>query len=88
MTIMLAYLLTKGLPICVFQENVTPMGLLGAYNLCFSGSFAIFMYLVRKAHVFHYYMHILTFVIILLLLDLISSLSFHCIIQIKITFII
>ena len=29
-TSILAYLLTKGLPICVFQEHVTRMGLLGA----------------------------------------------------------
>ena len=30
MTSMLAEPLTKGLPICVFQEHVTHMGLLGA----------------------------------------------------------
>ena len=40
MTSMLADPLTKGLPICVFQEQVTHMGLLGASTLCFSGSFA------------------------------------------------
>ena len=40
MTSMLANPLTKGLPICVFQEHVTYMGLLRALNLCFSGSFA------------------------------------------------
>ena len=39
-TSMLIDPLTKGLPICVFQEHVTLMGLLGAENLCFSGSFA------------------------------------------------
>ena len=50
MTNMLADPLTKCLPICVFQEHVTRMGL------------CIFMYFVRKAH---YYTHILTFVIIL-----------------------
>ena len=38
-TSMLADSLTKGLPICVFQEHVTCMGLLGAQTLCFSGSF-------------------------------------------------
>ena len=62
---MLADPLTKGLHICVFQEHVTRMKLLGAYNLCFSGSFSFFMYFVRKTHVFCYYMHILMFVIIL-----------------------
>ena len=30
--------LTKGLPIVVFQEHITRMGLLGAQNLCFSRS--------------------------------------------------
>ena len=39
-TSMLADPLTKGLPICVFQEHVTRMGLLGASTLFFSGSFA------------------------------------------------
>ena len=39
-TSMLANSLTKGLPICVFQEHVTRMGLLGAQNLCFNGSFS------------------------------------------------
>ena len=39
MTSKLADLLTKGLPICVFQEHVTRMGLLGALILCFIGSF-------------------------------------------------
>ena len=38
MTSMLVDPLTKGLPICVFQEHVTRMGLLGASTLCFSGS--------------------------------------------------
>ena len=37
---MLADPLAKGLPICVFQENSTPMELLGVKTLCFSGSFA------------------------------------------------
>ena len=40
MTSMLVDPLTKGLPICVFQEHITHMGLLGASTLCFSGSFA------------------------------------------------
>ena len=40
MTSMLANPLTKNLPICVFQELITCMGLLGASTLCFSGSFA------------------------------------------------
>ena len=40
MTSMLADPLTKDLPICVFQEHVTCMRLLGASTLCFSGSFA------------------------------------------------
>ena len=40
-TSMLADPLTKGLPICVFQEHITHMGLLGAYTLCFSGSFTL-----------------------------------------------
>ena len=40
MTSMLADALTKNLPICVFQEHITHMGLLGALTLCFSGSFA------------------------------------------------
>ena len=39
-TSMLVDPLAKGLPICVFQEHVTRMGLLGAATLCFSGSFA------------------------------------------------
>ena len=51
-TSMLADPLTKGLPICVFQDHITLMGLLGAYTLCFSGSFSLFMYFVRKAHSF------------------------------------
>ena len=33
MTSMLAYPLTKGLPICMFQEHITRMGLLGASTL-------------------------------------------------------
>ena len=37
-TSMFADLLTKDLPICVFQEHVTRMRLLGALTLCFSGS--------------------------------------------------
>ena len=40
MTSMWAYPLTKGLPICVFQEHVTNMRLLGVSTLCFSGSCA------------------------------------------------
>ena len=64
-TRMLTDPLTKGLPICVFQEHVTCMRLLGALNICFSGIFSYFMYFVRKAHVCRYYIHILTFVIIL-----------------------
>ena len=36
-TSMLANPLTKYLPICVFQEHITRMGLLRAYTLCFSG---------------------------------------------------
>ena len=40
MTSMFADPLTKGLPICMFQEHVTRMGLLGASTLCFSGSFS------------------------------------------------
>ena len=40
MTSMLVDPLTKGLPICVFQEHITLMGLLRASTLCFSGSFA------------------------------------------------
>ena len=39
MTSMLAGPLTKVLPICVFQEHVICMGLLGASTLCFSESF-------------------------------------------------
>ena len=38
-TSMLPDPLTKGLTICVFQEHVTRIGLLGDENLCFSGSF-------------------------------------------------
>ena len=37
---MLTNPLTKGLPVCVFQEHVTHMRLLRAYTLCFSGSFS------------------------------------------------
>ena len=37
---MLADPLTKGLPICVFQESSTPMELLVVKTLCFSGSFS------------------------------------------------
>ena len=44
--------LTKDLPICVFQEHVSHMGLLVAKTFCFSGSFAFFMYFVKKAHAF------------------------------------
>ena len=40
MTSILADPLTKGLPICVFQEHVTRMRLLGASTLCFSRSFS------------------------------------------------
>ena len=39
MTSMLANPLTKCLPICVFQEFVTRMGLLGATTIYFNGSF-------------------------------------------------
>ena len=39
MTSMLVGPLIKGLPICVFQEQVTRMELLGASTPCFSGSF-------------------------------------------------
>ena len=52
MTSMLVDPLTKGLPICVFHEHVTRMRLLGAYTLCFSGSFAFLIYFIRKAHAF------------------------------------
>ena len=62
---MLADPLNKCLPICVFQEYITSMGLLEASTLCFSGSSAFQCIFVKKAHVFHYYLHILTFVIIL-----------------------
>ena len=42
-TSMLVDPLTKDLPICVFQEYVTRMGLLRAKTLCFSGlSFHVF----------------------------------------------
>ena len=40
MTSMLVDPLTKGLPICVFQEHITRMRLLRASTLCFSGSVA------------------------------------------------
>ena len=40
-TTMLADPLTKSLPICVFQEHLTRMGLLRAFTFCFSGSFAL-----------------------------------------------
>ena len=39
MTRMLVNPLNKGLPIYVFQEHVTRIGLLGASILCFSGDF-------------------------------------------------
>ena len=52
MTGMLTNPLTKGLPICVFQEHVTRMGLLVVQTLCFSRSFTFFMYFVKKTHVF------------------------------------
>ena len=39
MTNMLANPLTKSLLICVFQEHVTRMVLLGVSTLCFSGNF-------------------------------------------------
>ena len=52
MTSMLTNPLTKSLPICVFQEHVTRMGLLVAETLCFSRSFSFFMYFVKKTHVF------------------------------------
>ena len=51
-TSMLVDPLTKVLLICVFQEHITLIGLLGAWTLCFSESFSFFMYFVRKAHVF------------------------------------
>ena len=63
-TRMLADPLNKGLPICVFQEHVTQIGLLEAYTLCFSESFAFSCILEGKLVFFRYYMHILTFVII------------------------
>ena len=40
MTSMLADSLSKSLPICVFQERVTCMKLVGASTLCFGGSFS------------------------------------------------
>ena len=45
MTSMLADPLTKSLPICLFQESVTCIGLLGASTLCFSMSFT-FLYIL------------------------------------------
>ena len=39
MTSMLANPLSKDSPICVFQEHITHMGLLGVLTLCFSESF-------------------------------------------------
>ena len=44
MTSMLADPLTKDLPICLFQEHVTRMRLLGASTLCFIGSFAFHVF--------------------------------------------
>ena len=54
-TSILADPLTKGLPIFVFQEHVTCMGLLETSTLCFSGSF-VFSLLHARFDICYYLM--------------------------------